>query len=130
MSVFGESAEKMLLQLKEVKKELEKFEEIIKVVIVKQEDLLEQMQNSTQGKHDEAMQLRELLELNEKLREMPVQELVVLYAQEAEYQMGDEVFQENLEPKDLVQKSTELLRGYQKAIPLLREDIEDYIMKD
>ena len=44
--------------------------------------------------------------------------------------MGDEVFQENLEPKDLVQKSTELLRGYQKAIPLLREDIEDYIMKD
>ena len=120
----------MLLQLKEVKKELEKFEEIINVVIVKQEDLLEQMQNSTQGKHDEAMQLRELLELNEKLREMPVQELVVLYAQEAEYQMGDEVFQENLEPKDLVQKSTELLRGYQKAIPLLREDIEDYIMKD
>ena len=128
---FSENQQKkMLLQLKEVKKELEKFEEIIKVVIVKQEDLLEQMQNSTQGKHDEAMQLRELLELNEKLREMPVQELVVLYAQEAEYQMGDEVFQENLEPKDLVQKSTELLRGYQKAIPLLREDIEDYIMKD
>ncbi len=122
--------EKMLHELKGLKEELEEFERNIKEIITKQEELSERMQNCKQGKHEVAVQLKELLDLNEKLRGMPVQELVVLYAQEAEYQMGDEVFQEDLEPKDLVQKSTELLKGYQKAIPLLMEDIEDYIMKD
>ena len=96
----------------------------------KRKKLLNQIENNEISQKELVRHLRELIRQNEEINKEPMRDMVILYAQKEEYQVGEDVYQADLGPKELVEKSLLLLRGYQNGFQLFEEDIEDYIMKD
>ena len=125
-----EQQERLLGKLKNMPDEVKKFQKHLDEVISKQEKLLKQIENNEISQKELVRHLRELIRQNEEINKEPMRDMVILYAQKEEYQVGEDVYQADLGPKELVEKSLLLLRGYQNGFQLFKEDIEDYIMKD
>ena len=110
--------------------EVKKFQKHLDEVISEQEKLLKQIENNEISQKELVRHLRELIRQNEEINKEPIRDMVILYAQKEEYEVGEDIYQADLGPKELVEKSLLLLRGYQNGFQLFEEDIEDYIMKD
>ena len=110
--------------------EVKKFQKHLDEVISEQEKLLKQIENNEISQKELVRHLRELIRQNEEINKEPMRDMVILYAQKEEYEVGEDIYQADLGPKELVEKSLLLLRGYQNGFQLFEEDIEDYIMKD
>ena len=62
---------------------------------------------------------------------MSILDFVSMYAYEQEYEIGDNIYtEENMGPKEILQRSLLLYRGYQNGVKLLMEDIDEFILKD
>jgi hypothetical protein len=125
-----EQQERLCKTLKTMPQELEGFRKKLTHALEEQERLLEQMKQNGIKSDKLAGKLRKLIRLNEQIRQEPICDMVILYAEKEEYQVGEDVYKAELGPEELVQKSLQLLRGYQNGIRLLEEDIEEYILKD
>lgn len=70
--------------------------------------------------------LRDMLEENDILEHMPLFGMMTVYAQKAEYELGDTIYtKENMGIRDLAELNLNLFLGYQKAVQMLLEDIEE-----
>lgn len=128
---FDESQQKRLLEsLKAMPGEVKEFQKMLDTVIADQEELLKMVRSKSLSSQELAERLRKLIEQNESVNKEPMRDLVILYAQKEEYQVGEDVYQADIGPEELVKNSLLLLRGYQKGFREFEEDIEEYIIKD
>ena len=75
--------------------------------------------------------LRDMLEENDILEHMPLFGMMTVYAQKAEYELGDTIYtKENMGIRDLAELNLKLFLGYQKAVQMLLEDIEDNLSEE
>lgn len=75
--------------------------------------------------------LRDMLEENDILEHMPLFGMMTVYAQKAEYELGDTIYtKENMGIRDLAELNLNLFLGYQKAVQMLLEDIEDNLSEE
>ena len=75
-------------------------------------------------------ELGEMLETNDCLEHMPVFDMMVSYAQKEEYELGDRIYEKEEMPiEELVERNLTLYQGYEKAVEMLLEDIEEYIIQ-
>lgn len=75
--------------------------------------------------------LRDMLEENDILEHMPLFGMMTVYAQKAEYELGDTIYtKENMGIRDLAELNLNLFLGYQKAEQMLLEDIEDNLSEE
>ena len=75
--------------------------------------------------------LRDMLEENDILEHMPLFGMMTVYAQKAEYELGDTIYtKENMGIGDLAELNLNLFLGYQKAVQMLLEDIEDNLSEE
>ena len=75
--------------------------------------------------------LRDMLEENDILEHMPLFGMMTVYAQKAEYELGDTIYtKENMGIRDLAELNLNLFLGYQKAVQMLLEDIEDDLSEE
>lgn len=75
--------------------------------------------------------LRDMLEENDILEHMPLFGIMTVYAQKAEYELGDTIYtKENMGIRDLAELNLNLFLGYQKAVQMLLEDIEDNLSEE
>jgi hypothetical protein len=62
---------------------------------------------------------------------MPLFGMMTVYAQKAEYELGDTIYtKENMGIRDLAELNLNLFLGYQKAVQMLLEDIEDNLSEE
>lgn len=129
---FSERQQRELLKdLYTIKEETIKFQQKIQETIEKQEKLLEQILNHTIAQQNMIKALKDIGKENELVEKMPVLEFVSMYAHEQEYEIGDNIYtEENMGPKEILQRSLLLYRGYQNGVKLLMQDIDEFIMKD
>ena len=75
--------------------------------------------------------LRDMLEENDILEHMPLFGMMTVYAQKAEYELGDTIYtKENMGIRDLAELNLNLFLGYRKAVQMLLEDIEDNLSEE
>lgn len=75
--------------------------------------------------------LRDMLEENDILEHTPLFGMMTVYAQKAEYELGDTIYtKENMGIRDLAELNLNLFLGYQKAVQMLLEDIEDNLSEE
>ena len=107
------------------------FEKLLEKTIAEQEKRLALVNDRNTIPREVLHMLKEMSAENEKIEKEPILELVSMYAQKEEYEMGDTIYtEEELNAGELVEKSLALLNGYRRGAGLLKEDIDEYIMKD
>lgn len=75
--------------------------------------------------------LRDMLEENDILENMPLFGMMTVYAQKAEYELGDTIYtKEDMGIRDLAELNLNLFLGYQKAVQMLLEDIEENLSEE
>ena len=129
---FSESQQRKLLKdLYSIKEETIRFQQKIEEIIEKQEKLLDQILNHAIAQQEMIHELKDVGKENEIVENMPVLEFVSMYAHKQEFEIGDNIYtEENMGPKEILQRSLSLYKGYQSGVKLLLEDIDEFIMKD
>lgn len=127
---FTEMQQKEILaELKNMPKYVQELRENIESTIEKHEKILDALKKNSCT--DLKEKLSDLMEANEKLGKQDMFELLTMYALKEEYELGANIYvQEELRIDELVEKSLKLYRGYEKALDMFEEDVEEYIMKD
>lgn len=125
-----EQRQKILLELRELKNQIIRFKENLDSVILEQEKMIQEIERENVSPNEITLILKRIAEQNDIIHRDDVFEYVSMYAQKEEYEMGDSIYtEEKIEPKELIEKSLLLLRGYQRGMDLYEEDYEEYIMK-
>ncbi len=126
-----EKQQELMRKLRKTRKSVADFEELLEKTIAGQEKLQASLKDGRTTPQQTARLLREMSEQNDKVMKEPILELVSMYAQKEEYEMGDTIYtDENLDASGLVEKSLTLLKGYRRGSELLGEDIEEIIIKN
>ena len=126
-----EKQQKLLKQLRTMRQSVIDFEKLLEKTIAEQEKRLALVNDRNTIPREVLHMLKEMSAENEKIEKEPILELVSMYAQKEEYEMGDTIYtEEELNAGELVEKSLALLNGYRRGAGLLKEDIDEYIMKD
>lgn len=126
-----EKQQELLKKLRAMRQSVTDFEKLLEETIAEQEKLLALVSDRKTILREAVPMLKEMSAQNEKIEKEPILELVSMYAKKEEYDMGDSIYaEENLLPDELVEKSLALLNGYQWGAGLLKEDIDEFIMKD
>lgn len=126
-----EKQQELLKKLRAMRQSVTDFEKLLEETIAEQEKLLALVNDRKTNPREALHMLKEMSAENEKIEKEPILELVSMYAQKEEYEMGDSIYtEEDLNAGELVEKSLALLNGYRRGAALLKEDIDEYIMKD
>lgn len=127
----SEKQRKLLKKLKIMRQSVIDFEKLLEKTIAEQEKRLALVSDRKTNPREVLHMLKEMSAENEKIEKEPLLELVSMYAQKEEYEMGDTIYvKEEMNAGELVEKSLALLNGYRRGAALLKEDIDEYIMKD
>lgn len=131
-NAFTEKQQNELLKkLRYIKKEAIEFQTKINEIIKQQEKLLDQILNCVIKQQEVIQELKDIGKQNEIVENMSILDFVSMYAHEQEYEIGDNIYtEENIGPKEILQRSLVLYKGYQNGVKLLMEDIDEFIMKD
>lgn len=121
---------RLLHKLQQIPSKMKAFEEELETIIEKQEKLLDKIKNNSIMSKEILRQLKEMVEDNKKIDAEPIRDMVILYTQKEEWQVGEDVYKEDIGPKELVENSLLLLRGYRSGMKELEEDVWEYILKD
>lgn len=126
-----EKQQELLKKLRAMRQAVTDFEKLLEKTIVEQQKMLALVTDGKTILREAIPMLKEVSAQNETIEKEPILELVSMYAQKEEYEMGDTIYtEENLNVGQLVEKSLALLKGYRRGAGLLKEDIDEYIMKD
>lgn len=126
-----EKQQELLKKLRAMRRSVTDFEKRLEKTIAEQEKLLALVNDRKTISREVLHMLKEMSAENEKIEKEPILELVSMYAQKEEYEMGDSIYtEEDLNADELVEKSLALLKGYRRGAGLLKEDIDEFIMKD
>lgn len=130
-SAYSEEKQtKLLHALKEMKPLTLALQEQIKKGIRLQEQILQGLGEKKLQPFQMKTELGEMLENNDCLEHMPVFDMMVSYAQKEEYELGDRIYEKEEMPiEELVERNLTLYQGYEKAVEMLLEDIEEYIIQ-
>jgi hypothetical protein len=123
---FSISEQKQLLQeLTDMRTRAKALEDYIKEQIQFQENIAAEIEKNANISGELIAKLEEMLEANARLEKMPLFDMMVNYAQRAEYELGDQIYaEEDMDVADLVKQSLKLFYGYRDAVAMLQEDIE------
>ena len=123
--------EELLHKLREMKADVRNFKKKIDNMIVQQEDLLMDIEKNTVSTEGLLKKLKDISEQYEKIEQETILEFVSMYAHKEEFELGDVIYtEENMGPKELLERGILLYKGYQNGIKMLEEDIEDILMRD
>lgn len=126
-----EQKEELENYLKQMREDIIEFAEKIDNIIQEQETIIEEIRTHKNLCMHVTEKLRRVTELNQEIESEPIREYLISYAQNEEYEMGENIYtEEELSPEQLVEKSLALLKGYQKGAKLFLEDFDEIIMKD
>lgn len=124
-----EKQEELLYQLAEMKPLTLKLQRKIKEAIELQEYILQCLSEKHARPQSLMDELGKMIENNDLLEHMPLFDFMISYAQKEEYELGDKIYEkEDMSIEELVEKNLALYRGYENAVEMLLEDIEEYVM--
>lgn len=128
----GKKQKKLQMKLKEMRNNIVSFQNNVDGIIMEEKEMLTQIQLNTDSQQITKI-LRKLSDLNRKMEAEStlVVDYITMYAADEEYEVGEDIYAaESIEPKQLVEKSLALLKGYQKGAKLFLEDFDQIIMND
>jgi predicted nuclease with TOPRIM domain len=112
-----------------MKPRAKELDDYIKEQIQFQENIAAEIEKNANISRELIAKLEEMLEANARLEEMPLFDMMVTYAQRAEYELGDQIYaEEEMDVADLVKQSMKLFYGYRDAVAMLQEDIEEILV--
>lgn len=124
-----EQQEKLLQGLKKMKQLSQELKDKVVSSMERQKMILEMMESGHPGELTE--NLKEVAKDNDEIGKHSLFDLMTMYALKEEYELGSDIYaQEEMEVDELLRKSLKLYEGYQNAIDMMEEDIEEYIIKD
>lgn len=126
-----EQQTELLGKLRVMKDEVADFMEKINDMVEKQEILLAKVENASISQEDLLRELKDINMQYEEIGQETILDFISMYAHKEEYELGDYIYtEENMGPKELLERGLLLYKGYQNGAKLLAEDIEDILMKD
>lgn len=121
--------EKLLNGLKHMRDLLQDLREKVDNAIVRQENILEALKTGDSIAIKE--NLSEMVKDNNEIGKHWLFDLMTMYAFKEEYDLGADIYtKKDMKIEELVERSLNLYKGYQKAIDMFEEDIEECIIKD
>lgn len=130
--VFNEKQrEELLSYLRDIKERAKQFSKRIEKMILQQKNILRRIKRGNFDKNQLLFELNVIMKQSEELKRAPEMDLIVFYAQQEEYEFGDQIYaEENLSVEELIQKSIDLYKGYYKGCRMMLEDMDEVIRKD
>lgn len=103
--------------------------------IERQMDVLDGICNVSGGEQSvterDVKALKKMLEENDVLEKMPLFGMMTVYAQKEEYELGDTIYTKGeMGVRELAELNSKLFSGYQKAVKMLLEDIEENLSEE
>lgn len=126
-----EDQQKLEENYRQLKFEAEDLQRFIEKQINVLERLCQKNGSEADALEKDVCVLRDMLKENDILENMPLFNMMITYAQKAEYELGDTVYANvDMGTQDLARMNLNLLLGYQKATQMLLEDIEENLSEE
>ena len=131
LAFLPQEQEELLQKLRDMKDDVRSFRKKIGNMIVQQENLLANIEEDMISQEDLLRKLKDISEQYEKIEQETILEFISMYAHKEEFELGDVIYtEEDMGPKELLERGILLYKGYLNGTKMLEEDIEDILMKD
>lgn len=124
----AEQQERLFGELGRLKTRTKEFKALIEDMLMRCRRVMDWLERQEENQKKWLPELRYIMDGNQKIQQEGILELLISYVQEAEYELGDTVYTEDLSIRQMVDKNAGLYQGYLAGIELLLEDIEQYIL--
>jgi hypothetical protein len=115
---------KLRQEMAHMQAQAKELEDYIKEQIKLQKNIVAEIEKNANITGELVAKLEEMFEANAKLEEMPLFDMMVTYAQKAEYELGDQIYEEEeMDVAEVVKQNLKLFQGYCEAVAMLQEDI-------
>lgn len=127
----GEQQHRLLVELKKMKNSIDEFKHQLNKVNAHQKEFLLDIKADRLKAFEIKRELKEMLDGNRVIEQSPIFDMIIIYAKKEEYEVGDDIYaKEDMGVDELVERSIKLGEGYLRAVEMLEEDFEEFVMKD
>lgn len=127
----GEKQQQLWEELMKMRESFDDIKVQLERVIEHQKTVLEQVKAGNCKPDEIKQKLKDIMDENEQIQQIPLFDMLVIYAKKEEYEVGDDIYAKaDMGIDELIERNLILSQGYLNAIEMFEEDFDEYVIKD